>query len=188
MLKTARQFLKGNCKFFSVIWVKWKQSVCSIILVYSSTCFCHFLFWRYLNSSMKSFLLDILLSFPNSNDLNSRELHKPKSVTNILTTIIDWKNAFVYIHVHQMKNWEPGLYNSLHHAENRKYFSGLSISSAKSKGRAHVLLGEESGKIWKCFCWEKGNFIMINEFKYGQTWKTWPFPLSFSLYSTFKIS
>ena len=25
------QFLKGNFKFLSVIWVKWKQSVCSII-------------------------------------------------------------------------------------------------------------------------------------------------------------
>ena len=28
---------------------------------------------------------------------------------------------------------------------------------------------------------------MINEFKYGQTWKIWPSPLSLSLYSTFKI-
>ena len=25
---------------------------------------------------------------------------------------------------------------------------------------------------------------MINEFKYGQTWKIWPSPLSLSLYST----
>ena len=28
---------------------------------------------------------------------------------------------------------------------------------------------------------------MIDEFKYGQTWKIWPSPLSLSLYSTFKI-
>ena len=27
---------------------------------------------------------------------------------------------------------------------------------------------------------------MINEFKYGQTWKIWPSPLSLSLYSTFQ--
>ena len=27
---------------------------------------------------------------------------------------------------------------------------------------------------------------MIKEFKYGQTWKTGPSPLSLSLYSTFK--
>ena len=33
---------------------------------------------------------------------------------------------------------------------------------------------------------KKGNFIMISELKYGQTWKTWPFPFSFPLYSTFK--
>ena len=29
---------------------------------------------------------------------------------------------------------------------------------------------------------------MINEFKYGQTWKIRPSPLSLSLYSTFKAS
>ena len=52
------------------------------------------------------------------------------------------------------------------------------------KGSAHVLLDEGSGKIWTCFCWEKGNFLMINEFKYGQTWKIWPSPLSLWLYST----
>ena len=38
-----RYFLKGNCKFFSVIWVKWKQSVCSITLPYSSTFYSLFL-------------------------------------------------------------------------------------------------------------------------------------------------
>ena len=27
---------------------------------------------------------------------------------------------------------------------------------------------------------------MINEFRYGQTWKIWPSPLSLSLYSTSK--
>ena len=29
---------------------------------------------------------------------------------------------------------------------------------------------------------------MINEFKYGQTWKIRPSPLSLSIYSTFKLS
>ena len=33
------------------------------------------------------------------------------------------------------------------------------------KGRAHVLLGVGSGKIWTCSCWENRNCIMINEFK-----------------------
>ena len=57
----------------------------------------------------------------------------------------------------------------------------------KSKGSAHVLLGEGSGKIWTCSCWEKGNFIMIIVFKYGQTWKVWLSPLSLSLYNPFKL-
>ena len=29
---------------------------------------------------------------------------------------------------------------------------------------------------------------MINEFKYGQTWKIWPPPLSLAFYSTFKVT
>ena len=37
---------------------------------------------------------------------------------------------------------------------------------------AHMFyLAREVGKIWRCSCWEKGNFIMINKFKYCQTWK-----------------
>ena len=50
-------------------------------------------------------------------------------------------------------------------------------------------LVREVGKIWRCSCWEKGNFITINVFKYGETWTSvWPFPISLSLYSTFKHS
>ena len=30
-------FLNVNCRFLLVIWVKWKQSACSITLLYSST-------------------------------------------------------------------------------------------------------------------------------------------------------
>ena len=37
------QLLKVNCKFLSVIWVKWKQPVCFIILIYSSTFYSLFL-------------------------------------------------------------------------------------------------------------------------------------------------
>ena len=104
----------------------------------------------------------------------------------MLTRITDRKTPCVCIHIYQIiKYWGLGPYNSLRHADSRKYFSGL--SNAKSKGSAHVLLGGGSGKIWTCFCWEKGNFIMINEFKYDQTWKIWLSPLSLSLYSTFEV-
>ena len=34
-------------------------------------------------------------------------------------------------------------------------------------------------------CWEKGNFLVINKFKYDQTWNIWPSPLSLSLYNPF---
>ena len=43
-----------------------------LILVLFTAYFYHFMLWRYLNSSMTSFSSDILLLFPNSNDLNSR--------------------------------------------------------------------------------------------------------------------
>ena len=66
-----------------------------------------------------------------------------------------------------------------------EYIFRVSLSNKKSKGSTHVLLGKRIGKIWTCSGWEKGNFIMINEFKYGRTWKIWPSPLSLSLNSTF---
>ena len=48
----------------------------------------------------------------------------------------------------------------------------------------HLL--REMGKICWCSCWKEGNFILIYEFKYGQTWKICLYPLSLSLKSTFK--
>ena len=105
---------------------------------------------------------------------------------NLLTRITDRKIACVYIHVHQIiKNREPGPYNSLSLADNRKYFSGLSLT--RNQGEAHMFhLVRVAGKIWRCSRWENGISMMITEFKYGQPWTIWPFPLSLSLYSTFK--
>ena len=69
-------------------------------------------------------------------------------------------------------------------ADNRKYFSCLSLR--RNLREAHMFyLAWEVGKIWRYSCGEKGNVITINEFKYGQTWKIWPSPLSLSLCSTF---
>ena len=86
----------------------------------------------------------------------------------MLTRITDQKIWCVYIHVCRItKNLGPGPYNSLRHADHRRYFSGLSLMG--NQREAHVLLGVGSGKIWTCSCSEKGSFIMINEFKYGQT-------------------
>ena len=76
--RSFTSIFEGKLQVLSVIWVKWKWSVCSITLLYSSTfctfflaCFYNFLFRRYLNSSMTRFWSDILPSFLNSNDLNS---------------------------------------------------------------------------------------------------------------------
>ena len=94
----------------------------------------------------------------------------------------------VYIFVYQITKIRAlGLHNSLRHADNKKYFSGL--SPTRNRREAHIFhLGREEEKIWRCFCQEKCNFIMISEFKYGQTWKIWPSPLSLSIYSTIKYS
>ena len=107
---------------------------------------------------------------------------------SILTRITEQRIRCVYNHVYEIiKNWGPGLYDSLRHVDNIKYFSGLSLM--RNRMETHMFyLASEVGKLWTCSCWEKGNFIINNEFEYGQTWKIWPSPLSLSLYSTFKYS
>ena len=111
----------------------------------------------------------------------------------MLARITDRNIPCVYIHVYRItKNWGPGPYNSLRHADNGRYFSGLSLMQngrevhmfylARELGNFHMFLLRTCGT---CSCWEKGNFIMSNEFKYGQMWKIWPSLLSLSLYSTF---
>ena len=64
-----------------------------------------------------------------------------------------------------LRTW-PGLYNTVHHADNRKYFLGLSL--IQNWREAHMFyLARKVGKNSTCSCWEKGNVRMINEFKYG---------------------
>ena len=62
----------------------------------------------------------------------------------MMTRITDQKVQCVYIHVCQIiKNQGPGPYNSLRHADSRKYISGLFLKL--NQREAHVLLGEGSG-------------------------------------------
>ena len=65
----------------------------------------------------------------------------------MLTRITDRKIPFVYIHVYQItKNRRPGPYNSLCHADNRRYFLGLSIT--QNRREVHMLyLAREVGKF-----------------------------------------
>ena len=91
-------------------------------------------------------------------------------------------SIFMYLCLSTKKNWGPDLCNFLCHTDNRKYFASLS----QHKIEAHMFYtAREVWKIWTFSCWEKDSCIMINEFKYGQTWKISPFPLSLPLYSTF---
>ena len=105
-----------------------------------------------------------------------------------MTRITDRKISCVYIHVyHIIKIWGTGPYNSLYYDDKRKHFSGFFLTW--NRREAHMLyLAREVGKIWRCSCWAKSNFIMINEFNYGQTLKMWICSLSLSIYSTFKDS
>ena len=104
---------------------------------------------------------------------------------NILTGITDWKFPCIYSCSLNNINWRPSPFNSLSHANNRKYFLG--VSRTRNWGKAHMVhLAKEVGKIWRYSCWEKGTYILISEFKYGQPWIIWPSPLSLSLYSIFK--
>ena len=79
-----------NCKYLKYF--------SSTILVLFTTCFYHFLFWRYLNSSMTSFLSDILLPFPNSNDLNS--------LPHLRTRIIQLEHRMMLLHNSQYSSRE----------------------------------------------------------------------------------
>ena len=105
----------------------------------------------------------------------------------MLTRITDRKIPCVYIRAYEkIKNWGRGPYNSLRHADNRKYFSGLSLTRNRREALMFYLAREVG--IFGHALAEKKVILMINEFKYGQTWKIWPSPLSLSLYSTFKAS
>ena len=132
---------------------------------------------------LKSYSLKIRIDFVNQISKNKEKVTQTR-IINIMTRITDRKIPCVYIHVYQMiKNQRPGPYNFLRHADNRKYFSGLSVT--RNRGEAHMFyLARELGQIWTCSCWGKGKFIMVNEFKDGQTWTIWPSPLSLALYST----
>ena len=80
----------------------------------------------------------------------------------------------------------PGPYGSLRRADNGGYFSGLSVARGQGGGGACFAWRGKWEGVWTCSCWEKGNFLMINEFKYGQAWNIWPSPLGLLLYNPFK--
>ena len=64
-----------------------------------------------------------------------------------MTKVTDQKIPCVYILVYQItKTWGPGPYNSLYHTDNRRYFSGLSLT--QNQREVHIFyLAREVGKF-----------------------------------------
>ena len=64
----------------------------------------------------------------------------------MLTRITDKKILCVYIHVYRItKNCGPGPFNPLCHSDNRRYFSGLSLT--RNRREVHMFyLAREVGK------------------------------------------
>ena len=61
------------------------------------------------------------------------------------------------------------------------------VSPTKNRKEVQMfLLLRSVRKVCSCLCCEKANFIVIYEFKFGKTWKTWPYQLKKLLYITYK--
>ena len=80
----------------------------------------------------------------------------------MLARITDRKTPSVYINVYRItKNWGPGPYNSLRHADNRRYFSGLSLT--RNRREAHMFyLAREVGKFGHVPAEKKVTLCLMN--------------------------
>ena len=98
-------------------------------------------------------LLQLILSIKSWG--TKKNLHKP--VIQIYWPELQTWRFRVHIHVYQIiKNWGPGPYDSLRHADNRKYF--LDPSLIWDPREVHMFhLTREKGKIRKFSYWQKGN-------------------------------
>ena len=103
---------------------------------------------------LKSYSLKIRIDFVNQISKNKEKVTQTR-IINIMTRITDRKIPCVYIHVYQMiKNQRLGPYNFLRHADNRKYFSGLSVTRTCFTWRGnwdkygHVLAEGKVSLLW----------------------------------------
>ena len=99
----------------------------------------------------------------------------------MLTRITDRKIPCVFIHVYCItKNWGPGPYNSLRHSDNRRYFSGLSLT--RNRRKAHMFYSvRELGKFGYVLAEKKVtlsglmNFNMVKSEKFGHFYLVYRF-------------
>ena len=94
----------------------------------------------------KSYSLEIRIDFVNQILKNKEKVKQTRNI-NMLTRITYQKIPCVFVNVYCItKNWEPGLYNLLRHADNRRYFSGLSLTP--NRREAHMFyMAREAGKF-----------------------------------------
>ena len=95
---------------------------------------------------LESYSLEIRIDSVNQ-ILNNKEKVKYTRNIKLLTRITDRKILCVYIQVYRItKNWGPGPYDSLHHIDNGRHFSGLSLT--RNRREAHMFyLAREVGKF-----------------------------------------
>ena len=94
---------------------------------------------------LKSYSLEIRIDSVNQ-ILKKKEVKETHNIS-MLTRITKREIPCVYIHVYQItKNWGPGPYNSLCPADNRRYFSSLSLT--RNRREAHMFyLAREVAKF-----------------------------------------
>ena len=95
---------------------------------------------------LKSCSLEIRIHSVNQILKNKEKFKKTRNIS-MLTRITDRKISCVYICAYRItKNRGPGPCNSLRHANNRKYFSGLSLT--RNRREVHMFyLAREVGKF-----------------------------------------
>ena len=141
---------------------------------------------------LKSYSLEIRINSVNQTLKNKEKVKKACNIS-MLSRITDWNIPCVCTPVYQItKNWGPGPYNSLHHADNRRYFSGLPLTwnlmevyifyLARGLGKfGHVLAEKKVTLQWLM------NSNMVKHEKFGHLHLVYHFTVPLSKKNSFSM-
>ena len=91
---------------------------------------------------LKSYFLERKIDSVNQILKNKEKVKWTRNIS-MLTRFTDRKIPCVYNHIYwRTKNWGLGPFNSLHHAYNRRYFSGLSLTQIRKEAHIFYLARE----------------------------------------------
>ena len=91
---------------------------------------------------LKSYSLEIRIDSVNQILKNKEKVKWTRNIS-MLTRFTDRKIPCVYNYIYwRTKNWGLGPFNSLHHAYNRRYFSGLSLTQIRKEAHIFYLARE----------------------------------------------